>query len=161
MGKRFPSSLTSCQLLAVSVKYLLRKFRRCKLKSLGSPVDDVYVRSRCHPIGSGGVRGRWYIPGKFSYPLLPLPLPFYHYSVGQTKPICKMLKFKDKHKNFFSVTGNYLTPLFRWRSPFRGTFSFRPDQSAEITERKSFLLMYNTPLLTQFYNTVQKNFTLK
>lgn len=66
-----------------------------------------------------------------------------------------MLKLKDKHKNCLCVIGNYLTPLFRWRLPFRGGFSFRVDQTTEITEKKS-LLIDNTPSLTKLYNTVQK-----
>ena len=35
-----------------------------------------------------------------------------------SKPVCKMLKFKDKHQNCFSGIGNCLTPLFRskWKS---------------------------------------------
>lgn len=90
---------------------------------------------------------------KVSYP--PFHLHFCHYCVSQTKPICKMLKFKDKH-NCLCVIGNYLTPLFRWRPTFRGGFSFRVHQTIEITGRKCTTGTYNTWSLTKFYNIVQK-----
>lgn len=89
---------------------------------------------------------------KRSLTVLFLFLFLYHCYVGQTKPTHRMLKFKDKHKTYLCVLGNYLTLLFRWRLSFRGGLPFRVDQ---ITERKS-LLMYNTPSYTRFYNSVQK-----
>lgn len=76
--------------------------------------------------------------------------------VGQTKPTCRMLTFKDKHKTYLCPLGNYLTPLFRWRPSFRGVLSFRVDQTTEITERKSWL-MYHIPSCTRFYSSFPPN----
>ena len=83
----------------------------CGLQDLSSPTRDwSHVHCRLPP-------NHWVSPSSCFSLLL----------YWWNKPVCKMLKFKDKRQNCFSGIGNCLTPLFRctWKSLSR-SYSLQP-----------------------------------